>query len=213
MQGYRYPPLAPGAGDKALEEILRHIAVPKGVLDEAKRRRNLVCELAMRHPAARDTWYSGSIAHGTHNSPLGDADCGVMVDRRSLEFRAYGPDTDGVGLGPEMFIQSFAEVILPEVRAAGYPGADVDLSGNRAIKFNFNERVDFGEFGAVDPYVDLIVGLDRRDGDSEPAHERMGRRASTEAHGTHDRGRPTRTCRPSRPSHPPGEAGHKARWP
>ena len=164
MQAYRYPPLTPGAGDKALEEILRHIAVPPDVLNEAKRRRNLVCELAMRHPAARDTWYSGSIAHGTHNSPLGDADCGVMVDRRSLEFRAYGPDADGVGLGPEMFIQSFADAILPEVRAAGYPRAEVDLSGNRAIKFNFNERIDFGDFGAIDPYVDVIVGLERRNG-------------------------------------------------
>lgn len=164
MQAYRYPPLIPGPGDKALEEILRHIAVPSDVLGEAKRRRNLVCGLAMRHPAARDTWYSGSIAHGTHNSPLGDADCGVMVDRRSSEFRAYGPDADGVGLGPEMFIQSFAEAILPHVRAAGYPDAEVDLSGNRAIKFNFNENVDFGELGAVDPYVDLIVGLDRRNG-------------------------------------------------
>ena len=60
-----------------------------------------------------------------------------MVDRRSLEFRAYGPDVEGTGLGPEMFIQSFAEVILPDVRGAGYPHAEVDLSGNR-IKFMFN---------------------------------------------------------------------------
>lgn len=163
MQAYRYPPLVPGAGDKALAEILRHIAVPQDVLNEAKRRRNLVCELALEHPAARDKWYSGSIAHGTHNSPLGDADCGVMVDRRSPEFRAFGPDAVGDGLGPEQFIQSFAAAILPAVRAAGYPRADVDLTGNRAIKFVFNETVDFGEFGAVDPYVDLIVGLDRRD--------------------------------------------------
>ena len=163
MKSYRYPPLAPRPGDKALEAILRHVAVPRDVLSEAKARRNLVCELAMRHSAARATWYSGSIAHGTHNSPLGDADCGVMVDRRSVEFRAYGPDAEGTGLGPELFIQSFAEAILPEVRAAGYPDADVDLSGNRAIKFMFNSRVDFGELGEVDPYVDLIVGLDRRD--------------------------------------------------
>lgn len=163
MQAYRFPPLAPRPGDKALEEILRHIAVPQDVLVEAKARRNLVCELAMRHPAARATWYSGSIAHGTHNSPLGDADCGVMVDRRSVEFRAYGPDAEGTGLGPEMFIQSFAEMVLPEVRCAGYPNAEVDLGGNRAIKFRFNSRVDFGELGEVDPYVDLIVGLDRRD--------------------------------------------------
>jgi hypothetical protein len=164
MQAYRYPPLTPNPGDQALEEILRHVAVPRDVLGEAKRRRNLVCELAMRHPAARGTWYSGSIAHGTHNSPLGDADCGVMVDRRSSEFRAYGPDAEGVGLGPEMFIQSFAAAILPHVRAAGYPEAEVDLSGNRASKFHVNDEVDFGQFGAVDPYVDLIVGLDRRNG-------------------------------------------------
>lgn len=123
-----------------------------------------MCELARRHKAARATWYAGSIAHGTHNSPLGDADCGVMVDRHSMEFRAYGPDADGTGLGPEMFIQSFAEMVLPAVRGAGYPNAEVDLGGNRAIKFLFNARVDFGELGEVDPYVDLIVGLDRRDG-------------------------------------------------
>jgi hypothetical protein len=162
MQAYRYPPLTPRPADKALEEILRHIAVPKDVLSEAKTRRNLVCELAMRHPAARDTWYSGSIAHGTHNSPLGDADCGVMVDRRSQEFRAYGPDAEGTGVGPEEFIRTFAAVVLPLLRAGGYPKAEVDLSGNRAIKLVFNAPIDFGELGEVDPYVDLIVGLDRR---------------------------------------------------
>jgi hypothetical protein len=164
MQAYRYPPLTPGPGDKALEEILRHIAVPKDVLAEAKTRRNLVCELAMRHPAARATWYSGSIAHGTHNSPLGDADCGVMVDRRSQEFREYGPDAAGAALGPEQFVRTFAAVVLPLLRDGGYPNAEVDLTGNRAIKFVCNAPIDFGEFGKVDPYVDLIVGLDRREG-------------------------------------------------
>lgn len=162
MQEYRHPPLIPGQGDKALEEVLRHIAVPRDVLTEAKNRRNLVCKLASRHPAARGKWYSGSIAHGTHNSPLGDADCGVMVDRTSAEFRAYGPDAQGGGRGPEEFIQSFSAFILPLIHQAGYPNAEVDLTGNRSIKFVFNERVDIGDFGIVDPYVDLIVGLDRR---------------------------------------------------
>lgn len=68
------------------------------------------------------------------------------------------------GLGPEEFIQTFAKVVLPLLRAGGYPDADVDLSGNRAIKFVFNAPLDFGELGPVDPYVDLIVGLDRREG-------------------------------------------------
>jgi hypothetical protein len=63
-----------------------------------------------------------------------------------------------------MFIRSFAEMILPTLRAAGYANAEVDLSGNRAIKLMFKSRVDFGDLGEVDPYVDLIVSLDRRDG-------------------------------------------------
>ncbi len=163
MQTYRFPPLTPGPGDKALEGVLRHIAVPPDVLGEAKKRRETVRRAARQHPAARGTWASGSIAHGTHNSPLGDADCGVMVDRRSEEFRAYGPDADGIGLGPDGFITSFAKLVLPQVRAAGYPRAEVDLTGNRSIKFLFNDTVDFGQLGAVDPYVDLIVGLDRRE--------------------------------------------------
>lgn len=163
MQSYHYPPLTPNPGDKALEEILRHIGVPVDQLSEAKARRNLVCDVARSHEAARATWYSGSIAHGTHNSPLGDADCGVMVDRRSPEFRAYGPDAGPGGLGPEGFIRSFATRILPRLHDNGYPDAEVDLSGNRAIKFEFNAPVALEELGEIDPYVDLIVGLDRRD--------------------------------------------------
>lgn len=163
MQSFRYPPLTPNPGDKAVEEVLREIAVPQDQLTEAKKRRNLVCDLALEHEAARAVWYSGSIAHGTHNAPLGDADCGVMVDRRSNEFRAYGPDAGPGGLGPEGFIRSFAEAILPRLRERGYPDAQVDLSGNRAIKFEFNDPVAIDELGEIDPPVDLIVGLDRRE--------------------------------------------------
>jgi hypothetical protein len=109
MKTYRNPPLVRGPGDQVVESILREIMVRGDVLAEAKRRRNLVCELAMQHEAARAVWYSGSVAHGTANSPLGDADCGVMVDRRFDEFRAFGPDAPGGGKGPEAFIQSFAD--------------------------------------------------------------------------------------------------------
>lgn len=165
MQAYRYPPLTPGPGDRALEEILRHIAVPDPVLNEARARRDLVLRIAAKHPAYLRSWNSGSIAQGTHNSPLGDADCGAMVDRRSEEFRAFGPDAPGAGKGPEAFIQTFAALILPEVRANGYPNAELDLTGNRAIKIEFNAPVDIDELGTVDPSVDLIVGLDRREAD------------------------------------------------
>lgn len=160
---FRHPPLIGGPGDDVLAEILREIMVPEEHLAEAKRRRKTVCDLAMRHGAARGYWFSGSMAHGTHNAPLGDADCGVMIDRRSLEFRAYGPDAGPGGKGPEDFVQGFAAFIKPLLVDAGYPNATIDLSGNRAITIEFHEPVDLDELGIVDPFVDLIIGLERRD--------------------------------------------------
>jgi hypothetical protein len=150
------------AADAALAEILAEIAVPRPVLDEAKKRRNLALELAMRHQASRAAYVSGSVAHGTHNRPLEDTDCGIKVDRRYEAFRQFGPDGDG--RGPEEFIQMFASFLLPLIREHGYPDAEVNLEGNRAIKLEFNECVELDEWGPVDPYVDLIVALDRRDG-------------------------------------------------
>jgi hypothetical protein len=165
LERYRHPPLVESPADRVLERILHEISVRQDVLDEAKKRRNLVCEIAMQHEAARRTYFSGSIAHGTHNAPLGDADCGVVADRRVPDFRLYGPDAGSVGEGPEQFFQAFAAFIGPELRAAGYPSLTLDLSGNRAIKFVFNDPVEFDELGPVDPYVDLIVALRRDDED------------------------------------------------
>lgn len=154
-------PTNASVGDAAVEEILREIAVPVAVLEEAKRRRNLVLEAAMEHEAARAAYFSGSVAHGTENKPLEDADCGVKINRRYEEFRAFGPDAEGAGNGPEEFVQLFADFVLPRVRSRGYPKAELDLSGNRAIKVEFNEPVEIDEWGMVDPYVDLIIGLTR----------------------------------------------------
>lgn len=159
---FRHRPLIPNPGDKAIEEVLREIAVPFPVLEEAKRRRNLVCTLAKDHPAGLSTWNSGSLAHGTENSPLGDADAGVMVSYESTQFRSFGPESRAAKPGsPEEFIRSFAAFILPRVQEK-YPLAQVDLEGNRAIKFLFNDQVDVDSLGQVDPHVDLIVGLNRR---------------------------------------------------
>jgi hypothetical protein len=148
--------------DDVLRSVLRQIAVPMKVLEEARTRRNLVLELAMKHDAARARFNSGSIAHGTENSPLGDADCGIKVDRRFEVFRSFGPDSLE-GNGPEAFIVMFSEFILPKLQAK-YPRAEVNLEGNRAIKFEFNEPVEIDDWGPVDPFVELIVGLDRSNG-------------------------------------------------
>jgi hypothetical protein len=150
--------------DQALGEILREISVPMAVLEEARLRRDRVLSIAEEHDAARDGagFASGSVAHGTTNRPLEDADCGVKVNRRFEAFRAFGPDA-GEDRGPEDFIQLFSSFVLPRFRRF-YPGAEVDLEGNRAIKFLCNETVEIDEWGRVDPYVELIVGLDRADG-------------------------------------------------
>lgn len=89
------------AGDAALEAIRREISVPREILQEARHRRELVLTAAMEHPAARAAYRSGSLAHGTENKPLEDADCGIKINRRYEEFRAFGPDAEGAGKGPE----------------------------------------------------------------------------------------------------------------
>ena len=137
--------------------------VPPEHLAEGRRRRQVVCDIAMAHSAARNYWFSGSLAHGTENAPLGDADCGIMIDRTEAEFRVFGPDAGPGGKGPEEFVQGFAAFIEPRLAGAGYPSARIDLSGNRAIKVEFNAPVDLDELGIVDPFVDLIIGLDRRE--------------------------------------------------
>jgi hypothetical protein len=155
--------LAVGAND-ALEEIRREISVPMAVLEEARRRRDRVLKIAEEHDAARDRagFPSGSVAHGTTNRPLEDVDCGIKVNRRYEAFRVFGPDATE-DRGPEAFIELFSRFVLPRLRRH-YPQAEVDLTGNRAIKFLCNETVQIDEWGPVDPYVELIVGLDRTDG-------------------------------------------------
>ncbi|MEX0972364.1 MAG: hypothetical protein WDZ46_03800 [Solirubrobacterales bacterium] len=149
--------------DVALNEILHEISVPTAVLEEARRRRDRVLAIAEEHDAARDGagFASGSVAHGTANRPLEDADCGVKVNRRFEAFRVFGPDA-AEDRGPEAFIKLFSEFVLRRLRRR-YPNAEVDLNGNRAIKFLINETVEIDEWGPVDPYVELIVGLDRVD--------------------------------------------------
>jgi hypothetical protein len=135
-----------GAADAALRDVLAEIAVPAAVLDEAKQRRDLVLDIAMEHPGARARYVSGSVAHGTENRPLEDTDCGIKVDRRYEEFRVFG--ADGEGRGPEAFIQSFADFVLPKLRERGYPNAEVNLDGNRAIKPGRERRPRFSVSGS-----------------------------------------------------------------
>lgn len=139
-----------------IDAIRVQVAVRKDVLDAARRRRDRVRELAHEHGAARATFNSGSVAHGTANAPLHDTDCGVVLDRR--KFWEYGPD--GGDLPPRPMMESFRDWILPRLRR-DYPQVSCEIT-KRALLFEFHETLEFDSDLRTDPSVDLIVALERR---------------------------------------------------
>jgi hypothetical protein len=157
------PSLRGNAAIQVLDAILREISVPMPVLREARARRNRVLEIAAGLPAVRGRYSSGSVAYGTANSPLEDADGGVRINRRLGDLREFGPDATH-GLGPTALMEHFADYVVARLRARDYPDATVDASGKRAVKFEFHAPVEVDEVdGPIDPYVDFIIGLARVD--------------------------------------------------
>jgi hypothetical protein len=145
-----------------LAAILDEISVPSDVIQEARKRRNLVLAVACEHAAARARFSTGSVAYGVANSPLEDADGGIKINRRLDDARQFGPDGPG-GLGPTELMEFFGHYVVERLRRRGYPDATVDTSGKRSVKFSFHKPVDIDELGPVDPYVDFIIGLERVD--------------------------------------------------
>ncbi len=144
-----------------LRSILTEISVPLDVLKEARVRRDLVLSIALAHPAARARYSSGSVAYGTANSPLEDADGGIKINRRLQDLREFGPDAVSGGLRPEGLMEHFGLYVVERLRRRGYSNATVDFTGKRAVKFYFHAAVEIDKFGEIDPYVDFIIGLAR----------------------------------------------------
>jgi hypothetical protein len=136
-----------GYAGKVLDEVRARLAPSDAVLELARDRRGLVLNAAMKFPGTLRKYNSGSIAHGTANSDL-DADCGVVLDRRT--YPQLGPDGDDVG--PTAIVMQVAELVNAAVASA-----EISTS-KRAITITFNAPVN-----GRNPSVDLIVGLERRD--------------------------------------------------
>ena len=139
---------------KIFEEARRRIAVDDEVLEEARRRRDLIRSIVEEEFVTLRTFGSGSVAHGTQNKPLADADLGAVPDRRM--YSDLGPGSEG----PE----DIAEEVRKRLRARlkdDYPKARFYLGGRRAIKVTFNEPVGPG---AEDFTADLIVAVTRDEG-------------------------------------------------
>jgi hypothetical protein len=133
---------------KALEEVRAALDPGIEILGEARSRRGLVLDAALTFKGVNRKYYSGSIAHGTANADL-DADCGIVLDRRTHP--ELGPDGDGSG--PEIVVQRVRELVSEAL------GASVEVeTSKRAITVRFHDP-----HGDFDPSVDLIVGLERRE--------------------------------------------------
>jgi hypothetical protein len=137
--------------EKILDEVRGRIAPENSVLKAARERRDAVKTIAMRFHGTARCFNSGSVAHATANDPVSDADCGVVLDRRS--YPELGPE--GGGAGPVPIVRALAEEVTPEIKKL-YRDASVTTT-KRAVLVEVNEPID-----DEDPSVDLIVGLTRK---------------------------------------------------
>ncbi len=143
---------APDYAEQYVELVRERIAADDDVLAAARRRRDRVRRVAERFTGALRSYNSGSLAHGTVNDPVKDADCGIVLDRRS--WPELGPDGDGAG--PCDVVKQVAEFVVDKLHEE-WPDVSFTIS-KRAIVFDFAQPI-----GGQDPSVDLIVGLTRKD--------------------------------------------------
>lgn len=136
------------------EQARKRIAVPDRVLKEARKRRDEIRKIVEEEFCALRSFGSGSVAHGTQNDPLNDADGGVVLDRNV--YGDLGPD----GEGPCRKVEE-VRTILRERLKEDYPNARFYTGGHRAIRINFMEPIqDEGENFTVD----LIIAIRRAEG-------------------------------------------------
>ncbi|WP_156721001.1 hypothetical protein [Mycobacterium sp. Root135] len=142
-----------------LDDVRKQLAPEDLVLKEARNRREAVKTAASSFRGVLRAYNSGSLAHGTANCPIHhrdkglDADCGIVLDRRS--HFAFGPDSTS-HVGPSGIVARVLEHVTPQI-VDEYPQAQLSVT-KRAIFVEINQPFSSGE----DPTVDLIVGLERQ---------------------------------------------------
>jgi hypothetical protein len=139
--------------DDILVDVQKKIAPSDETLEAARSRRDEVLSVARNYRGALRTYTAGSIAHRTANDDT-DADCGIVLDRRS--YCELGPDGDGGA--PNDIVEDVRAYIRDQLKDQ-HPNIAFRLT-KRAIKITFNEPLRDGS----DPSVDLIVALTRAAG-------------------------------------------------
>ena len=133
-----------------LNDVHAELAPSDDTLTAVRSRRDDVLARCRDFPGALRTYNSGSIAHRTANHDT-DADCGVVLDRRS--YPMLGPD--GEGEGPNQIVDDFRQSLRDRLKES-YSDIRFRVT-KRAIKITFNQPLADGS----DPTVDLIVALTR----------------------------------------------------
>ena len=146
-----------GYTTKLLDDVRAKIAPADETLRAARSRRDEVLAALKEFPGRLRDYSSGSIGHRTANDDT-DADCGVVLDRRT--YPELGPDGDGEG--PDGVMEEIRTHVRERLRAT-HPAVSTRLS-KRAIVVKFNEPLTSGD-NAPDPSVDLIVALTRKEAD------------------------------------------------
>ena len=134
-----------------LNQVHAKLAPADATLSAARSRRDEVLTEAAKYDGALRTYRSGSIAHRTANQNT-DADCGVVLDRRS--YPELGPDGDGEA--PNDIVEGVRAFLRDRLKK---DHAEIKFRvTKRAITVSFNEPLDDDS----DPSVDLIVALTRK---------------------------------------------------
>lgn len=137
-----------------LEDVQKQIKVDDLVLGEARRRRKEVLRVCGSFRGVLGTFGSGSVAMGVaNNDPHLDADGGMTLDRRC--YPALGPD--GGGDTPVEVVGDLHDHLGPSIRET-WPEATIhDMK--RGVTVRMHEL-----FLGQDPFVDVVVAMNRRDG-------------------------------------------------
>lgn len=136
-----------------LDDLRRDISPEELTIKTARERRDDALDGAKQHPGVARGYNSGSIAHATANSDT-DADCGIVLDRRV--WPELGPDGDGVG--PCDVVEDVRCLVRTHLLEV-YPSVKTWLT-KRAIQLKVHDPLA----NDTDPSVDVIVGLQRKDG-------------------------------------------------
>lgn len=139
--------------DELIGEIRDQIEPTQELLTEARTRLQVVRDAAASFTGALRTYQSGSLAVHTMIDPVTDGDGGLVLNR--TYYPNLGPD--GNGESPTTIVQELIGHMRPKIRAK-YPKASMHTS-KRGPMIHFGEPI-----GEVDPTVDLVVAMNRKDG-------------------------------------------------